>query len=506
MDKESEKLIKNQMKNPNDFRKFKKLIGETKAYDIPKSFTGELRPYQKIGYSWLVSNVRYKFGCILADDMGLGKTVQVLTAILHFKEANPLDSEPSLIIVPPTLISNWENEIKKFTPELSYYIYHGSNRTFPFEEYDIMLTSYGVIRLDLDMFLDKTWFICVIDEAQNIKNPNTEQTKAIKSIRASTKVALTGTPIENRLMDYWSIFDFVNKGYLSTKDDFKRDYAIPIEKLEDEQTLENLRRIAKPFVMRRLKSDDDIKKELPEKFVNDIYCTLTKKQIVLYNAILDEIFFDIENSKGIQRKGIILKILTALKQTCNHPAQFMDIKKPKISESGKMELLVDILKNILDADEKVIIFTQYVEMGKLIQELISKKFRKDVLFLHGSQTLKEKTEIIDTFQNDDDYKIFVATLKTGGTGLNLTAAQNVIHYDLWWNPAVENQATDRVHRIGQENDVMVYRFITKGTLEETIDAISKHKVDLASKSIVNDETFITEMSDEELKDVLSLRI
>jgi len=498
--------MKKQFKTPSEYKRFKKLVEETKIYDEPATLNGHLRPYQKIGYSWLVQNVKFRFGCILADDMGLGKTIQILTTILYFKEKNKFDNRPTLIIVPPTLISNWENEINKFTPELTYYIYHGSGRTYPIEEYDIILTSYGVVRLDLDLFMDDEWIMCVIDEAQNIKNPNTEQTKAIKSIKASTKVALTGTPIENRLMDYWSIFDFVNKGYLSTKDDFKRDYAIPIEKLEDEDTLENLRKIAKPFVMRRLKSDDDIKKELPEKFVNDIYCNLTKKQIVLYNAILDEIFFDIENSKGIQRKGIILKILTALKQTCNHPAQFMDIKKPKISESGKMELLVDILKNILDADEKVIIFTQYVEMGKLIQELISKKFRKEVLFLHGSQTLKEKTEIIDTFQNDDDYKIFVATLKTGGTGLNLTAAQNVIHSDLWWNPAVENQATDRVHRIGQENDVMVYRFITKGTLEETIDAISKHKVDLASKSIVNDETFITEMTDEELKDVLSLRI
>ena len=461
-----------QFKTPKEYKRFKKLVNETKIYDEPSSLKGQLRPYQKIGYSWLVQNIKYKFGSILADDMGLGKTIQILTAILYFKEQNPFDNRPSLIIVPPTLISNWENEINKFTPELSYYIYHGSGRTYPIEEYDIILTSYGVVRLDLDLFMDDVWLLCVIDEAQNIKNPNTEQTKAIKSIKARTKVALTGTPIENRLMDYWSIFDFVNKGYLSTKDDFKRNYVVPIEKLEDEETLENLREIAKPFVMRRLKSDDDIKKELPDKFVNDIYCTLSKKQIVLYNAILDEIFFDIENSKGIQRKGIILKILTALKQTCNHPAQFLDIKKPKISESGKMELLVDILQNILDSGEKVIIFTQYVEMGKIIQDLISKK----------------------------------ATLKTGGTGLNLTAAQNVIHYDLWWNPAVENQATDRVHRIGQENDVMVYRFITKGTLEETIDAISKHKIDLAAKSISNDETFITEMTNEELKEVLALRI
>ena len=494
------------LKIPKDYTKYKKLVNETKIYDTPKSLTGELRPYQKIGYSWLVQNIKFKFGSILADDMGLGKTIQVLAAILYFKETNQLENKPTLIIVPPTLISNWENEINKFTPELTYYIYHGSNRTYPLEDYDIILTSYGVVRIDLDMFVDETWLLCVIDEAQNIKNPNTEQTKAIKSVKALTKIALTGTPIENGLMDYWSIFDFVNTGYLSTMNDFKQNYVIPIEKLEYEDVLENLKTIAKPFVLRRLKTDDEIKKELPEKFVNDIYCTLSKKQIKLYNAILEEIFFDIENSKGIQRKGIILKILTALKQACNHPAQFLDIKKPTIKESGKMELLIDILENILNANEKVIIFTQYVEMGKLIQKLVSKKFKKEVLFLHGSQSRVEKTRVIDTFQEDEDYKILVATLKTGGTGLNLTAARNVIHYDLWWNPAVENQATDRVHRIGQEKDVMVYRLITKGTLEETIDAIIKNKIDLAGKAISSDETFITEMSDEELKNVLKLRI
>ena len=501
-----EKLAKKNFKNQNDYARFRKLINETKIYEPPHSLTGQLRPYQKIGYSWLVQNINYEFGSILADDMGLGKTIQVLSALLYFKENSDLEDRTSLIIVPPTLISNWENEIKKFTPDLTYYIYHGSNRTFPLEHYDIILTSYGVVRLDLEMFVDKIWFCCVIDEAQNIKNPNTGQTKAIKTIRASSKIALTGTPIENNLMDYWSIFDFTNKGYLSTKDDFKLNYVTAIEKLEDEKALSNLKTLAKPFVMRRLKTDDEIKKELPEKFVNDIYCTLSKKQIKLYNAILEEVFFDIENSKGIERRGIIFKILTALKQTCNHPAQFLSIKNPKIKDSGKMELLVDILTNILDADEKVLIFTQYVEMSKLLQGMLSKKFKEDVLLLHGKQSLKEKTEIIDTFQENPDYKILVATLKTGGTGLNLTAAQNVIHYDLWWNPAVENQATDRVHRIGQENDVMVYRLITKGTLEETIDDISKHKTDLANKSISNDATFLTEMNNEELKKVLSLRL
>ena len=412
MDKESEKLIKNQLKDPEAFKKFKRMVSETKAYETPKSFTGELRPYQKIGYSWLVQNIKYNFGCILADDMGLGKTVQILTAILHFKELNPLDTEPSLIIVPPTLISNWENEIKKFTPSLSYYIYHGSNRTFPFEDYDIMLTSYGVIRLDLDMFADKKWFICVIDEAQNIKNPNTQQTKAIKGVPAYNKIALTGTPIENKLTDYWSIFDFVNKGYLSTLDNFKANYVMRIERLEETKTLDKFKTITKPFVLRRLKTDDNIKDELPDKIVNDIYCSLTKKQILLYNAIMDGIFEELEGKTGIERRGIILNIITGLKQACNHPAQYLRSDNPKISESGKMELLITILENILDVDEKVIIFTQYAQMGKIIQKLVSEKLKTDVLFLHGSLTQQKRNEVIENFQENKDSKILVATLKT----------------------------------------------------------------------------------------------
>lgn len=506
MDCESERLIKNQLKNTNDFKKFKKLIDNSKAYEVPKSLTGELRPYQKIGYSWLVQNVKYNFGCILADDMGLGKTLQILSAILHFKEVNSLENKSSLIIVPPTLLSNWENEIKKFTPELTYYIYHGTNRTFPLEEYDLILTSYGVIRLDLDIFQDKTWFICVIDEAQNIKNPNTQQTKAIKSIKAENKVALTGTPIENKLTDYWSIFDFVNKGYLSSLDNFKANYVMRIERLEETKTLEKFKTITKPFVLRRLKTDDNIKEELPDKIINDIYCSLTKKQIRLYNAIMEGIFEDLEGKTGIERRGIILNIITGLKQVCNHPSQFLKSDNPKINESGKMELLITILENILDVDEKVIIFTQYAKMGKIIEQLVSKKLKTNVLFLHGSLTQQKKAEVISNFQENKEFKILVATLKTGGVGLNLTAAQNVIHYDLWWNPAIENQATDRVHRIGQKSDVMVYRFITKRTLEEVIDQMSKNKLNLAEKAISNDETFITEMTNEELKEALTLRL
>ena len=268
-------------------KKLKDLANKSEIYNVPNSLTGELRPYQKIGYSWLIHNIKNGYGSILADDMGLGKTIQVLATILYFKEKNLLETEPTLIIVPPTLISNWEQEINKFTPELTYYIYHGSNRIFPIDDYDIILTSYSVVRLDLEMFLDRKWLICVIDEAQNIKNPSTQQTKAIKTVDAFNKIALTGTPIENKLTDYWSIFDFVNKGYLSTLSEFKTNFITPIERLGDESVLEKLKTMAKPFVLRRLKTDEDIKKELPEKVVNDIYCGLSKKQIKLYNAILD---------------------------------------------------------------------------------------------------------------------------------------------------------------------------------------------------------------------------
>ena len=487
-------------------KKLKKLINPSGVYEVPRSLNAKLRSYQKIGYSWLVQNIQSGFGSILADDMGLGKTIQVLTAILHFKDKRFIDNQTALIIVPPTLISNWENEIKKFTPTLTYYTYYGSNRQYPLEDYDIVLTSYNVLRSDLELFLDDKWFVCVIDEAQNIKNPNTKITRAVKQIHAHSRIALTGTPIENHLSDYWSLFDFTNKNYLSSQKKFKENYMIPIERLENQSVVDNLKRIAKPFVLRRLKSDDNIKHELPEKETIDICTTLSKKQIKLYNAILDGVFDEIDISRGIKRTAAILRTIMSLKQVCNHPAQYINIENPTIKDSGKMEMLANLIENILDAKEKVIIFTQFIKTGELIQELISKKFGVKVLFLRGSLNGVTKNKIINSFQEDDRFKILVATLKTGGIGLNLTAAQNVIHYDLWWNPAVENQATDRVYRIGQQNDVMVYRFITKGTFEEEIDRILKSKADLAEKAISSDETFITELSTEELKKILNLRL
>lgn len=482
---------------------FKDLLEFSGYFNPPSSLKGQLRPYQIRGYSWLIQNIKSGFGSILADDMGLGKTVQVLAAILYLKENNIL-TEQVLIVAPTTLITNWASEIEKFT-DLTYSIYHGAEREFD-SKTDLLLTSYGMVRSDVNKFKRKNWYLCVIDEAQNIKNPSSKQTKAIKMIKAENRIALTGTPIENHLIDYWSIFDFTNKGYLDTLTRFKRDYDKPITKNKNNKILNNLKTITQPFILRRLKTDRTIIDDLPDKIINDIYCDLTSKQSKLYQDLVKTGLTGLEGESGIKRKGNILKLITSLKQVCNHPVQYLKKGTPAIKDSAKLELLTEIIDNILDAGEKVIIFTQYVEMGHIIEKILLKKFNREVLFLHGSLNAKAREKIINNFQNNKSYPILIATLKTGGVGLNLTSAQNVIHYDLWWNPAVENQATDRTYRIGQDKDVMVYRFITKGTLEEKIDLILKNKLKLADKTISSSETFITELNDDELKEMLELRL
>ena len=482
---------------------FKELLDFKGKLPEPEGLKGNLRPYQIVGYSWLVQNIKSGFGSILADDMGLGKTVQVLAAILYLKQNDLLDRQV-LVVAPTTLLANWETEINKFT-DLTYSIYHGDERTIK-RNVDLILTSYGMLRSDESKFKRKSWFLCVIDEAQNIKNPNTKQTRAVKAIKADHRIALTGTPIENRLLDYWSIFDFINKGYLYNISKFKKDYVLPVAKHPQSKVLDNLKTITKPFILRRLKTDRNIIDDLPEKNVNDVYCQLTKKQSEIYDELVKTGLSSLKWEEGIKRKGNILKLITSLKQVCNHPVQYIKKGKINLNDSAKLELLADIVENILDVGEKTIIFTQYVEMGKILEEVLLKKFKTEVLFLHGSLNRKKREKIIDNFLNDRSYPILIATLKTGGVGLNLTSAQNVIHYDLWWNPAVENQATDRAYRIGQEKDVMVYRFITKGTLEEKIDMILKSKLDLADRTIESNETFITELSDDELKEMLELRL
>ena len=473
--------------------------------EIPKTLNGELRQYQKTGVSWLCQNMKIGFGSILADDMGLGKTIQVLTTILYLKD-NDLLKGDVLIIAPTSLLSNWQKEIEKFTPSLTSFIYHGPNRNLPEDDFDIILTSYGIVRSDFELIKDNLdIFLCVVDEAQNIKNPSTKQTRAIKSLESKHRMALSGTPIENRLSEYWSIFDFINKGYLYSLRLFNEKFIKPIENEHDEYVLDIFKKITSPFILRRHKTDKNIIEDLPDKIVNDVYCNLTLNQAALYEETLNVLLRNVEDSEGITRKGLVLKLITSLKQICNHPAQYSKSNKMSIDESGKMEVLVNILENILDNDEKVIIFTQYVKMGEIIQNLVENHFNQEVLFFHGGLSRKKRDDVVDKFQNNSENKIMVLSLKAGGTGLNLTAAQNVIHYDLWWNPAIENQATDRAYRIGQKENVMVYRFITSGTFEERINQILTEKVVLAEMTIDNNESFITEMSDNDLKEMLRLR-
>ena len=488
-----------------DFDKLVENITRVDDVEVPISVNADLRTYQERGFSWLVQNIKSGFGSILADDMGLGKTLQVLVTVQHFKQSGMLEKEHVLVIAPTSLLTNWQEEIRKFTPDLTSYIFHGNQRRFTKNKYDIYLTSYGIIRRDIEKFKKQKWFLIVVDEAQNIKNPNTKQTKAIKSIKSKHKIAMSGTPVENRLSEYWSIFDFTNKGYLTSLKNFRKNYIIPIEKEKSQDTLENFKQITRPFILRRLKSDKNIIKDLPDKIVNDIYCNLTKEQIALYKETLDSAMNEVEANDGIKRKGLVLKMINSLKQICNHPAQFTKSKNITAEESGKMEILMNTLENIIQADEKVLIFTQYVQMGKIMKKLIEEKFSQEVLFLHGSLNRKKRDEMINKFQNSRQNKIFIVSLKAGGTGLNLTAAQNVIHYDLWWNPAVENQATDRAYRIGQKENVMVYRFITKGTFEEKINEMIQNKEELAKLTVGNGETFITEMDTKDLKNMLKLR-
>jgi len=472
--------------------------------NLPENLKGQLRPYQKTGFSWLYQNMQLGFGSILADDMGLGKTLQALTTILYLKENNLINGNV-LVVAPTSLLSNWQKEIEKFTPTLTSFIYHGINRKLPSENVDIILTSYGIIRQDFEIINELDIFLCVIDEAQNIKNPSSKQTQAIKSLDVKHKIALSGTPIENRLSEYWSIFDFINKGYLYSLRIFNENFIKPIENKHDEEVLSTFKKITSPFILRRHKTDKNILKDLPDKIVNDIYCNLTVKQAAMYEETLNVLIRDVEGSEGISRKGLILKLITSLKQICNHPAQYSKSKIMSVDESGKMQVLINILETILENEEKVIIFTQYVQMGEILKKLIEEYFNQDVLFFHGQISRKKRDEIVDKFQNNENYSIMVLSLKAGGTGLNLTAASNVIHYDLWWNPAVENQATDRAYRIGQEKNVMVYRFITTGTFEERINHVLSQKVELAELAIDSNESFITEMTDNDLKEMLKLR-
>jgi len=395
--------------------------------------------------------------------------------------------------------------MQKFAPDLNYLIYHGIKRDIKeFVDEDILLTSYGTARSDADILNKHKWQVLIIDEAQNIKNHNTEQTKAIKSIFSNVKIALSGTPVENRLSEYWSIFDFTNKGYLGSVKNFNEEFAKPITIERSHKHLEVFKKITSPFIMRRMKNDKNIISYLPDKIENNQYCILTKQQAALYESTVKNAMEIIENSEGIERKGMVLKMMVALKQIGNHPFQFLKSGAKSPEHSGKLAVLFELLHLITENNEKTLIFTQYKEMGDLLQQFIRDEFKTEALFLHGSLTRQQREKLVEDFQTKPHRKIFILSLKAGGTGLNLTEAQNVIHYDLWWNPAVETQATDRAYRIGQKNKVIVYRLINKGTLEERIDEMIKDKRELADLTVGSGEKCLGELSNKELKELVKL--
>ena len=468
----------------------------------PKELNGDLRAYQKTGLKWLWTNVAKGFGCCMADDMGLGKTIQVIALILKLKEENKLKN-PVLVVCPTTLMGNWMKELQMFAPSLTVSTYHGLDRKLNLK-CDVILTTYAIMRIDVEEMKKNTWGMVVVDEAQNIKNPDTAQTVAIKTMKSDIKIAMTGTPVENRLTELWSIFDFINKGYLGSLKDFQKSYAVPIEKFKEHSRASKLKLSVSPFVLRRLKTDKSVISDLPEKMVINDYCYLAKAQAVLYEKTLNEMMDKISSFTGVNRRGNIFKVITALKQICNHPYQFL--KNGDISKelSGKTEKCVDLVNNIIENNEKMLIFTQYKEMGDILVKILSEECNTEPTFFHGSLTVPQRENLIEDFQNNDNRKIMILSLKAGGTGLNLTSATNVIHYDLWWNPAVEDQATDRTYRIGQDKNVMVHRLITLGTFEEKIDEMLKTKKELADLAVYEGEKIITELSDQEIYDIFSL--
>ncbi|MBI9060356.1 MAG: hypothetical protein JEZ14_00065 [Marinilabiliaceae bacterium] len=480
------------------------LQGDPRA--IPQNLNATLRPYQERGYQWLYNNSKVGFGSIIADDMGLGKTLQVISLLLQFKHEGRLDKKKALIVVPTTLITNWQKEIERFAPELVPHIYHGAKREFKTMECDLIITSYGMLRSDASKFQKVKWEVLAIDEAQNIKNPGTEQTKVVKKLKADVKIAISGTPVENRLSEYWSLFDFVNKGYLGSAKYFKKVFASPIENDNNEQQLGRFKKITDPFILRRLKTDKSIISDLPEKIEHDCFVQLTKEQTALYqnvvNAMMETLNATEENS--IERKGLVLKLMTALKQICNHPSQFLKKEDYQVDLSGKTEMLLELLRSIYENDEKVLIFTQYKEMGHILAHILEDVFDTKPLFLHGGVSRHKRDEMVEGFQNKKHFKIFILSIKAGGTGLNLTAANHVIHYDLWWNPAVEAQATDRAFRIGQQKNVMVHRLISQGTFEEKINQMLLGKKQLAELTVSAGEKWIGDLSNNELQELVKL--
>jgi SNF2 family DNA or RNA helicase len=474
----------------------------------PPELQGTLRPYQVRGYSWLAFLGRWGLGACLADDMGLGKTVQALALIERLWHLNP---RPTLLICPTSVVANWKKEAERFTPELPVLIHHGGGRTKgaafakQVEKYALVLSSYSLLHRDRELFEGVSWGAVVLDEAQNIKNPQTKQSQAARAIKADRRIALTGTPVENHVGDLWSILEFLNPGWLGSLADFRKRFFIPIQAQQDAEAAARLKRLTTPFILRRLKTDKTIIADLPEKLEMKVYCNLTREQATLYAAVVAEAEAALKEAEGIGRKGVILATLTRLKQVCNHPAHYLGDGSAIPDRSGKLARLTEMLEEVFEAGEKALVFTQFTEMGEILKRHLQDTFAREVLFLHGGTPREHRTRMVERFQAPEGPRAFLLSLKAGGTGLNLTAATHVFHFDRWWNPAVEDQATDRAFRIGQQKNVQVHKFVCAGTVEEKIDDMIERKQQVASRVVSVGEGWLTELSNDQLRDLFALR-
>lgn len=489
----------------------------------PAGLNGTLRPYQRFGFSWLNFLREWGLGACLADDMGLGKTIQALALLLNIKESEGKLPGPSLLVCPTSVVTNWEREIRKFAPSLTSMVHQGKERLRGDElvkaarRTDLVLTSYALARLDADTLQRVKWLNVIVDEAQNIKNPAAKQSQAVRSFKAGFRMALTGTPVENRLSELWSIMHFLNPGYLGARQAFRSEFAMPIERYHDEQATQRLKKLVGPFILRRVKTDPRVIQDLPEKVETKVFCNLTEEQATLYQAVVQDAMNKIGSSEGMERRGLILSMLMQLKQVCNHPAQFLhqarrgegaeELTEEDLAErSGKLERLEEMLEEIRSVGDRALLFTQFAEMGHLLFTYLNRDLGIPSLYLHGGVPPRQRDALVSRFQEEHGPSVFILSLKAGGTGLNLTRACHVFHFDRWWNPAVEDQATDRAFRIGQVRNVQVHKFVTVGTLEEKIDEMIESKKGLAQAVVGSGESLLTELSTADLREVVELRL
>ncbi|GGK56091.1 DEAD/DEAH box helicase [Nocardia camponoti] len=487
---------------------------EPELVETPQGLKAELRPYQQRGLSWLATMNRLDCGAVLADDMGLGKTVQVLALLLHERETVEKQPGPTLLVCPMSVVGNWQREAQRFAPDLEVLVHHGADRRKGDDfakgvaDADIVVTTYALLARDAALLGEQQWERIVLDEAQHIKNAATRQARAARTLKARHRLALTGTPVENRLEELRALFDFAMPKLLGSPQSFRARFAVPIERERDQLAIDRLRLITDPFVLRRLKTDPTVITDLPEKLEMTVRANLTVEQAALYQAVVDDMLTKLKSAKGMARKGIVLSTLTRLKQVCNHPAHYLSDGSPVLRRgshrSGKLALVDDILESVLADGEKALLFTQFREFGDLLLPYLTERFGTPVPFLHGGVSKRGRDDMVTGFQREDGPPLMLLSLKAGGTGLNLTAANHVVHLDRWWNPAVENQATDRAYRIGQHRAVQVRKLVCVDTIEERIDDMITGKKQLADLAVSAGENWITELSTDELRDLFTL--